>query len=140
MSEHRPVTCHVFVEEQDLFGSPGSNVRVRVLSDDGQHAEVLVDGCGVHARQGQRHVVPVSALNGGAAMSALAADMVWLIACADAREITSAGYPYPCYWLSSVEVGTSDAYRLNRLLTEGYLELARGSALVLPTQKGRAEL
>jgi hypothetical protein len=65
MSGHLPVTCHVFVEEQDLFGSPGSNVRVRVLSDDGQHAEVLVDDCGVHARQGQMHTVRSSALNGG---------------------------------------------------------------------------
>lgn len=65
--DHYPAgfTCVTYIEEQDLFGSPGSNVRVDVLSDDGQQAEVLVDDCGVHARQGQRHIVRSSTLNGG---------------------------------------------------------------------------
>lgn len=53
------------VEEQDLFGTPGSNVRVRVLKDDGKTAKVIVEDCGVHARQGQIHTVRSSALNEG---------------------------------------------------------------------------
>lgn len=64
--EHLPVTtCEVRVEEQALYGSPGSNVRVRVLSDDGQVARVQIEDCGVHARQGQVHTVASAALNGG---------------------------------------------------------------------------
>lgn len=64
--DHLPVTCHTYVEESVLFpGTGGCNVRVNVLSDDGQQAVVLVDDCGVHARQGQRHTVPSTALNGG---------------------------------------------------------------------------
>lgn len=62
---HLPVTCHVYVEEQDLFGSSGCNVRVDVISNDGQTARVRVDDCGVHARQGQEHTVSSAALNGG---------------------------------------------------------------------------
>jgi hypothetical protein len=62
---HLPVTCHTYVEESDLFGSPGCCVRVDVLHNDGQNARVRVEDCGVHARQGQIHTVAVSALNGG---------------------------------------------------------------------------
>ncbi len=64
-ADHLPVTCHTYVEESDLFGSPGCNVRVKVLADDGQTAKVIVDGCGVQARQGDRYTVRSSALNGG---------------------------------------------------------------------------
>ena len=63
--DHYPVTCHVYVEEQDLFGTSGCNVRVDVLANDGRTARVRVDDCGVHARQGQVREVPSSALNGG---------------------------------------------------------------------------
>ena len=62
---HYPPTLHVYVEEHDLFGVGGSNVRVDVLSDDGQLARVRIDDCGVLARQGQVHTVESSALNGG---------------------------------------------------------------------------
>jgi hypothetical protein len=63
---HLPVTTVlVYVEEADLIGPPGSNVRVHVLSDDGVVARVRVEGCGVHARQGEIHDVRSAALNGG---------------------------------------------------------------------------
>lgn len=53
------------VEEQDLFGTPGCNVRVKVLKDDGKTAKVMVDDCGIYARQGNIHTVASSALNEG---------------------------------------------------------------------------
>lgn len=53
------------VEEKDLHGVSGSNVRVRVLSDDGKTAKVVVEDAGVLARQGQIRTVPSSALNRG---------------------------------------------------------------------------
>jgi hypothetical protein len=67
MSGHLPYgyTCVTFVEEQELFGTPGSNVRVDVLSEDGETAKVRIEDCGVHARQGQLHTVRTVALNGG---------------------------------------------------------------------------
>jgi hypothetical protein len=65
MSHHPPTPSGTYVEERDLFGHPGSNVRVRVLSNDGQTAEVMIQDCGVHARQGNVHTVASSALNGG---------------------------------------------------------------------------
>jgi hypothetical protein len=66
--EHLPVTCQVYVEEQDLFGTAepfGCDVRVKVLSNDGTTATVRVDDSGVNATWGQVHTVPSSALNGG---------------------------------------------------------------------------
>jgi hypothetical protein len=63
---HLPVTSvRVYVEELDLIGHPGSNVRVDVLSDDGTVAEVRTKDCGVHVRQGEIHDVRSAALNGG---------------------------------------------------------------------------
>lgn len=53
------------VEERDLFGVSGCNVRVKVLKDDGTTAKVMVDDCGVIARQGDIVTVRSSALNGG---------------------------------------------------------------------------
>lgn len=53
------------VEERDLVGVPGCNVRVKVLADDGKTAKVMVDDCGVQVRQGDIHTVRSSALNGG---------------------------------------------------------------------------
>jgi hypothetical protein len=52
-------------EEKDLYGVSGSNVRVRVLADDGKTAKVIVEDCGVVARQGEIREVRSSALNGG---------------------------------------------------------------------------
>ncbi len=64
--DHLPYSgCNTRVEEQDLLGVSGSNVRVHVLSDDGFMARVRVEDCGVFARQGQVHDVRSAALNGG---------------------------------------------------------------------------
>lgn len=65
---HHPLssTCHRYVEESELYsGVSGCNLRIRVLANDGVTVKILVDDCGVHARQGDIHVVPVTALNGG---------------------------------------------------------------------------
>jgi hypothetical protein len=62
---HLPVTCQVFVEEYELFGSSGCNLRVDVLADDGEIADIVIDDCGVFGRQGQRRKVRSAALNGG---------------------------------------------------------------------------
>jgi hypothetical protein len=63
---HLSVTSvRVYVEEADLIGPPGSNVRVRVLSDDGTVARVQVQDCGVHVRPGEVHDVRSVTLNGG---------------------------------------------------------------------------
>ncbi|MFE4691735.1 hypothetical protein ACFRH6_16950 [Streptomyces sp. NPDC056749] len=37
--------------------SDGCTVPVRVLEDDGTTARVLIEGCGIHLRQGQIHNV-----------------------------------------------------------------------------------
>lgn len=64
--EHLPDTgCITRVEEEDLHGTAGSNVRVEVLSNDGTYATVRVDDCGVLARQGELYEVASAALNGG---------------------------------------------------------------------------
>ncbi len=64
--DHLPDTgCGTRVEEQDLHGASGSNVRVHVLSDDGVMARVRVEDCGVLARPGHVHDVRSAALNGG---------------------------------------------------------------------------
>lgn len=46
-------------------GTAGVRVRVRVLADDGRAARVLVEDCGVLVRQGEVHVVPSAAIEGG---------------------------------------------------------------------------
>lgn len=53
------------IDEWDVIrhiGRNGNTVPVRVLSDDGTTARVLIEGCGIHLRQGQVHTVPSTAL------------------------------------------------------------------------------
>ncbi|MCX5197212.1 hypothetical protein OOK31_25495 [Streptomyces sp. NBC_00249] len=38
-------------------GTDSTIVPVRVLADDGETAQVLIEGCGIHLRQGQIHDV-----------------------------------------------------------------------------------
>ena len=40
------------------IGEHGNTVPVRVLADDGTTAQVLIEGCGIHLRQGSVHTVP----------------------------------------------------------------------------------
>ncbi|MFI0929710.1 hypothetical protein ACH4TP_38165 [Streptomyces sp. NPDC021012] len=44
------------------LGRNGTTVRARVLSDDGATAQIQIEDCGVHARQGQVHQVPSDAV------------------------------------------------------------------------------
>ncbi|MFE7547067.1 hypothetical protein [Streptomyces gardneri] len=44
------------------LGRNGTTVRVRVLSDNGATAQIQIEDCGVHARQGQVHPVPSGAI------------------------------------------------------------------------------
>lgn len=60
-----PTSTLVYVEELDLIGRQGSNVRVRVLSNDGTVAQVRVASDGVHVRPGETHDVRSVTLNGG---------------------------------------------------------------------------
>ncbi|WP_435279148.1 hypothetical protein [Streptomyces sp. 1222.5] len=45
----------------DIDGD-GITVPVHVLADDGTTARVQIEGCGIHLRQGQVHIVPSAAL------------------------------------------------------------------------------
>jgi len=40
------------------IGEHGNTVPVRILTDDGTTTRVLVEGAGIHLRQGQIHTVP----------------------------------------------------------------------------------
>ncbi|MET9725442.1 hypothetical protein [Streptomyces zaomyceticus] len=44
------------------LGRNGTTVRIRVLSDNGVTAQIQIEDCGVHARQGQVHTVPADAV------------------------------------------------------------------------------
>lgn len=51
------------VEERDLVGRSGSNIPVRVLSDNGTTAQVITQRAGVHVRSDQIYNVPSAAIN-----------------------------------------------------------------------------
>ncbi|MGW1182977.1 hypothetical protein ACWD7Y_05245 [Streptomyces drozdowiczii] len=55
---------HAIPEKAALphISSDGCTVPVRVLEDDGATARVLIEGCGIHLRQGQIHTVPSDAV------------------------------------------------------------------------------
>lgn len=44
------------------IGEHGNTVPVRILTDDGTLARVLVEGAGIHLRQGSVHTVPSSSV------------------------------------------------------------------------------
>lgn len=44
------------------LGRNGTTVRIRILSDNGVTAQIQIEDCGVHARQGQIHTVPTDAV------------------------------------------------------------------------------
>ena len=40
------------------IGEHGNTVPVRILTNNGTTAQVLIEGCGIHLRQGAVHTVP----------------------------------------------------------------------------------